>query len=308
VTAALVAALALAVAPQAPAKGAPTFGASVESVYVDVFVTDGSAPVVGLTAADFEMKDDGRRQDVELVGTEEMPLTTVLVLDVSGSVKGEKLDRLRDGVRAVLRGKAPADAVGLVTFDEEIRIRVAPGPDASAVERALGSVRPAGATALFDAIYSGTLVAADRGRSLLVVFTDGEDNLSWLGATAVERTLEVSNVLLQVVGVGGMDASAQEVDPRGAISGTRARPAPEPPYVTLMRRLAESTGGRFWSAADPAGITAAFERMVAAMRTRYVLRFDPGAGHHAGRHAIEVKLRGGRRGKVHCRKAYFVGP
>jgi VWFA-related protein len=307
VTPALLAALALAGAPQTQPKGAPSFGVSVASVYVDVFVTDGGAPVQGLTAADFELKDDGRRQEVELVGTEEVPLTTVLVLDVSGSVRGEKLERLRDGVRAVLRGKAAADPVGLVTFDEEIRVRVAPGPDASAVERALAAVRPAGATALFDAIYSGTLVAADGGRSLLVVFTDGEDNLSWLGAPAVARVLDVSNVLLQVVGVGGTSASSEEVEPRGAISGTRARPVPEPPHVTLMRQLAESTGGRFWSATNPAGITVAFESMLAAMRTRYVLRFDPGPSHRAGRHEIEVRLRGGRRGKVHCRRAYFAG-
>lgn len=306
-TLALLAALALGAAPQASARTGPTFGVSVESVYVDVFVTDGGAPVLGLTAADFELKDDGRRQEVELVGTDAAPLSTMLVLDTSGSVAGEKLARLRDGVRAVLRGKAAADPVGLVTFDQEILFRVAPGPDPAAVERALASVRPAGATALFDAMYAGTVLASDRGRSLLVVFTDGEDNLSWLGAPAVARVLEVSNVLLQVVGVGGADGSVDEADPAGAMRGTRPRLAPEPPHVELMRRMAEATGGRFWSASNPAGITTAFEAMVAAMKTRYVLRFDPGPGHRPGRHEIEVKLRGGRRGKAHCRKAYTAG-
>jgi VWFA-related protein len=305
VTGALLAALALSAAPQAPAKTGPTFGVSVESVYVDVFVTDGGRPVLGLTAADFELKDDGQRQEVELAGTDDAPLSTMLVLDTSGSVAGEKLARLRDGVRAVLRGKGAADPVGLVTFDQEILLRVAPGPDASAVERALATIRPAGATALLDAMYTGTVLASDRGRSLLVVFTDGEDNLSWLGTPAVARVLEVSNVLLQVVGVGGAGGAVDEADPIGAMRGTRTRPAPEPPHVKVMRQLAESTGGRFWSAANPAGITAAFEAMVAAMKTRYVLRFDPGP--RAGRHEIEVKLRGGRRGRVHCRTAYYAG-
>jgi VWFA-related protein len=310
VTPAILAALALAGAPQAPAPAAPTFGVSVASVYVDVFVTDGGAPLPGLTAADFELRDDGRRKEVELAGTEETPLTTMLVLDVSGSVAGEKLARLRDGVRAVLRGKGAADPVGLVTFDQEVRVHVAPGPDAAAVERALSAVRPAGATALFDAIYAGTIIASDRSRSLLVVFTDGEDNLSWLGAPAVARTLEVSNVLLQVVGVGatGVSVQAEINSVTGRQTGVRTGPGDEPPHVALMRQLAESTGGRFWSASNPAGIAAAFEAMVAAMKTRYVLRFDPGSARRAGRHEIEVKLRGGRRGKVHCRKAYFTGP
>ncbi len=306
-TGAFLAALALAAAPQAPGQAGPVFGVSVESVYVDVFVTDGGAPVLGLSAADFELKDDGRRQEVQLVGTEAMPLTTLLVLDTSGSVAGEKLARLREGVRAVLRGKNATDPVGLVTFDQEIVVRAAPGPDASVVERAIAAVRPAGPTALFDAIYSGTVLASDRGRSLLVVFTDGEDNLSWLGAPAVARALEVSNVLLQVVGVGGTEGASDEIAPGGVLHGTRPSSAPEPPHVALLRRMAESTGGRFWSAAKPAGIAAAFEAMVAAMKTRYVLRFDPGPGHRPGRHEIEVKLRGGRRGKVHCRGAYTAG-
>jgi len=302
---ALLAVLALA-APQAPPTP-PTFASGVESVYVDVFVTDGAAPVLGLGPGDFELKADGRRQDVELVGTEQMPLTTVLVLDTSGSVAGEKLARLREGVRAVLRGKGAKDPVGLVTFDQEIRINAAPSSDPAVVERALASVRPAGPTALFDAMYTGTLVAGDRGRSLLVVFTDGEDNLSWLGAPAVSRTLDVSNVLLQVVGVGGTEGGGDEVAPGGVMTGSRARPATEPAHVTVMRQMAEATGGRFWSAANPSGIAAAFEAMVAAMKTRYVLRFDPGPDRRPGRHEIEVRLRGGRRGRVHCRRAYYAG-
>jgi VWFA-related protein len=302
-------ALLLAFALAAPQAGpqAPRFGVSVESVYVDVFVTDGGAPVLGLTAADFELKDDGVRQDVELAGFEEIPLTTVLVLDTSGSVAGEKLARLRDGVRAVLRARSPADLVGLVTFDQEVRVRVPPGPDTAPVERELGAAMPAGATALYDALYTGAILASDRGRSLLVVFTDGEDNLSWLDVEKVARVLQVSNVLVQVVGVGAPGRGPDgDVVTAASLRGVTRTPGPEPPHVALLRRLAESTGGRFWSADDPGGIAAAFEAMVAAMKTRYVLRFDPGHATRAGRHAIEVKLRGGRRGKVHCRKAYFA--
>jgi VWFA-related protein len=292
-----------------PAPQAPTFGVSVESVYVDVFVTDGGAPVLGLTAVDFELKDDGRRQEVEIAGTEEMPLTTLLVLDTSGSVAGEKLEQLREGVRAVLRARGAADTVGLVTFDQEIRVRVPPGSDPALVERALAAAQPGGATALYDALYAGTVLASDRGRSLVVVFTDGEDNLSWLDARAVARVLEVSNVLVQVVGIGAPDVSEPVSNvARGSYGDIRRSPAPEPPHVGLLRRLAESTGGRFWPAGKPRDIAAAFEAMVAAMKTRYVLRFDPGHAHRAGRHEVEVKLRKGRRGKVHCRKAYFAAP
>ena len=189
----------VAAASQAPPP--PVFAVGVESVYVDVFVTEGGRPVVGLTASDFELKDSGVRQPVELVGVESFPLTTFLVLDASGSVDGEKLETLRGAGRALLGGLRTGDEAALVTFDEEVRVRVPPTSDRGRLERALGGIRPGGATALFDALYAGTMLASDRGRSLLVVFTDGEDNLSWLDGRQVRRVLLESNVLVQAVGI-----------------------------------------------------------------------------------------------------------
>ena len=55
-------ALLLVAAASAQAPPRPTFTVGVEAVYVDVFVTDGNRPVVGLTAADFELRDNGVRQ------------------------------------------------------------------------------------------------------------------------------------------------------------------------------------------------------------------------------------------------------
>jgi VWFA-related protein len=282
---------------QAPAP--PTFAVGVESVYVDVFVTDGNRPVAGLTAADFELRDSGTRQTVELVAVESLPLTTFLVLDRSGSVDGEKLVQLQAAGQALLAGLRPGEEAALVTFDQEIQVRVPPTGDRVRLERAVGGILPGGATALLDALYAGTMLASDRGRSLLVVFTDGEDNMSWLDAAQVRRVLEESNVLVQAVGV----VPTEETTVRG--DGTR--PPPETPHARLLRQLAEVTGGRFWSASAPDRLAQAFLAILEAMKTRYVLRFEPGRGRREGLHELQVKLVR-RKGKVQCRKAYFVGP
>ena len=288
----------VAAASQAPP---PTFAVGVESVYVDVFVTEGGRPVVGLTASDFELKDNGVRQPVELVGVESFPLTTYLVLDTSGSVNGDKLEKLQAAGRALLGGLRAGDEASLLTFDEEVRVRVPPTSDRERLERALLGIRPGGATALFDALYAGTMLASGRGRSLLVVFTDGEDNLSWLEARQVRRVLVESNVLVQAVGIV---AEAE----RAALPETlRAREPPEAPHVQALRQLAEVTGGRFWGASAPDRLADAFLAILEAMKTRYVLRFEPGRAKREGLHELEVKLTR-RGGKVHCRKAYFVGP
>jgi Ca-activated chloride channel family protein len=279
----------------------PTFTAGVESVYVDVFVTDGGRPVVGLTASDFELRDNGVRQPAELVAVESLPLTTFLVLDTSGSVSGDKLLRLQAAGRALLGGLRAGDEASLVTFDQEVEVRVPPTSDRKRLERAVGGIQPGGSTALYDALYSGTLLASGRGRSLLVLFTDGEDNLSWLDADQVQRVLLESNVLVQAVGIVPTEKGTSF---RGTLG---ARQPTEAPHVRTLRRLAEVTGGRFWSAASPERLAGAFLAILEAMKTRYVLKFEPERARRDGLHELEVKLLR-RRGKVHCRRAYFVGP
>ena len=294
-------ALALVAAASAQAPPPPTFTVNVEGVYVDVFVTDGNRPVVGLTEVDFELRDNGVRQPAELVAVESLPLTAFLVLDTSGSVDGEKLVQLQAAARALLGGLRPGDQAALVTFDQEIQVRVPPTGDRLRLVRGVGGILPGGATALFDALYAGTMLASGRGRSLLVVFTDGEDNLSWLDAGQVRRVLLESNVLVQVVGI----VPQEERTPQPGLRSERQ--PPEAPHVRTLRNLAEVTGGRFWTAVAPEKLAEAFLAILEAMKTRYVLRFEPGRVKREGLHELEVKLLR-RKGTVHCRKAYFVGP
>lgn len=275
----------------------PTFGTGVEAVYVDVFVTDGKGPVAGLGAGDFELRDDGRLQRVELVAADSLPLTSLLVLDTSSSVQGEKLLRLRAASRALLRGMKAGDLAGLVTFGHEVVLRVPPTADLGRLDSGLDALEAHGATALYDALYAGTMLASGRGRSLLVLYTDGEDNLSWLDALELRRVLEESSVLVQAVGI-----VPAEGGPSGGVGWRRV----EPGHVRALRRLAEVTGGRFWPATSPEKLADAFAAVLEAMRARHVLRFEPDGNRHPGLHRLEVKLTR-RKGQVKCRTGYFVG-
>ena len=283
----------------------PTFATGVEGVYVDAFVTDRKGPVTGLTAADFVLRDDGAQRQVELVAADTLPLPTLLVLDTSGSVAGEKLRQLQAAAHVLVQG-LHGDEVGLLTFGNEIRLQVPFTTDTAPVEAAMASIRPAGATALYDALYAATLVSRPRYRTLLVLFTDGEDNLSWLERSEVQHALEISNTILQAVGIVPDERSTSvPISLANPLATVQRRPD-EPARVRQLRHLAESTGGRFWAASAPEKIAAAFGVILDTMRSRYVLRFEPARGRQPGRHALEVTLTRGH-GVVHSRKAYFVG-
>ena len=98
----------------------PTFASKVEAVRVDVLVTEQGRAVRGLQAAEFEVLDNGVRQEVDLVSFEQIPLNAILVLDMSVSVAGERLDHLRAAARGLLDGLTAEDQAALVTFNHVV--------------------------------------------------------------------------------------------------------------------------------------------------------------------------------------------
>jgi hypothetical protein len=161
-------ALALACAAALPGRGQtpPVFRARVEAVYVDVFVTRSGQPVPGLRASDFELRDNGVTQQVDLLSAEALPVLAVLVFDTSSSMEGERLAALRAAGEAFLSGLGPADQVSLVAFSERISTLAEPTTDKAVVREALGSLRAAGATSVFDALFSAiTLSVGGPGRT-----------------------------------------------------------------------------------------------------------------------------------------------
>ena len=276
---------------------APTFSTSVEAVYVDAVVTQGGRPVQNLVAEAFELRDEGVVRPVELLARESLPLVALLLFDTSGSVAGEKLAALRSAAEKFLEIFLPADEVGLLTFAEEIAWRARPTRDRAVVRQALADLQARGATSALDGLYAGLLLPNAPGRSLVVLFSDGEDNLSWLGEAQVRRVVERSNALVHVVGMS---------PPRAAVGPTTHRPPGEAASVRVFREIAEMTGGRYWPADSPARLQEAFAALARLLESRVVLRFEPEPGRRQGWHRIDLRLRD-RPGEVQARRGYWVG-
>lgn len=304
-------ACALAAPGHAQTPAPPVFGARVETVYVDAFVTKDGLAVRGLAASDFELKDNGVVQDVELVTSDQVPLVAVLAFDASGSVAGPKLAALQAAGAAFLDGLKPADEAALITFNEEVRWESEPTPDKDRVRAALAGVRARGGTAALDGLYAAATLPVSKARSLVVLFSDGEDNLSWLGEMQVKTVAERSNALVHVVGIvpgsGEPEMStsrAPGVERSQGPSSFRSRPV-ELPHNRALRQIAEATGGRFWPADSPDRLRQTFAAIGEAMSYRYILRFEPRGPAAPGWHRLELKLRS-RSGQIQTRRGYWV--
>ena len=121
--------------PAGAAQAPPVFAARVEYVYVDVFVSQGGRSIPGLRASDFDLKDDGVLQSVEVVSADSRPVAATLVFDVSSSLEGDRLQALRAAGHAFLDELGPRDQASLFAFSEEIARAAPPTRDKEAYGR-----------------------------------------------------------------------------------------------------------------------------------------------------------------------------
>lgn len=291
----------------AQSQSPPVFAAQVGNVYVDAFVSNRRESVMGLVASDFELKDNGVPQSVDLLSTEALPLLAVLVFDSSGSLAGKRLEALKEAGRAFLETLRPEDEASLITFAGDTQWRVRPTTDKSQVTREIEGLTTGGATSLMDALYAAIVLPRTRSRILIVLFTDGVDNMSLLDWRQMRLVAERSNALIHAVGLRRTqdEGGAVLLDLSGRMLPSADTPAVEPAHTFGLRQIAEATGGRYWEAESPARLKTAFSAVAETMAQRYVLSYEPQGVKRAGWHEIELRLRD-RPGEVHARRGYWV--
>ena len=277
-----IAATALALLLPAPAGAQrQVFSSRALAVRVDVLVTDGRQPVAGLRAADFELRDNGVLQRVDLVDTDEVPLHAILALDTSASTRGPRQPALIAAGEALLDGLKPADRAGLVTFSHAITSTIAPTADLGAVRAALRQFTPQGRTSIMDGVYVALTSTFDQGaRSLIVVCTDGADTTSWLQVSDVLDAAQRANAVVYAVTAGG----------------GRRSPA--------LKEIADGTGGHVLQVNSNVDLRPAFQRVLGEFRSRYVLAYTPEGVATGGFHRLQISVPG-RNATVKARAGYI---
>jgi VWFA-related protein len=122
-----------------------------------------------------------------------------------------------------------------------------------------------------------------ESRRLVLVFTDGVDNASWISEEAVIDSARRAAVVIHVIRVSGREAANSK----------------------LSEELTETAGGRVWSAASEDDLERLFTRALDEMRARYVLTFSPPHPVRPGWHELRVRLRKAT-GEITARRGYFV--
>jgi Ca-activated chloride channel family protein len=289
--------------PRGQASGQrPTFSSQTQAVRIDALVTDGGRPVLGLQPVDFEVRDNGVLQQVDLVSFDRVPLTVILTFDTSESVAGQRLRDLTTAAGSVLEGLHAEDEAALVTFGAAVARTCEATTDHRRVASALDEVKTGRGTALVDAVYAGITLGADEtGRVLMIVFSDGLDTSSWLAPDSVIRTARRSDVVAYVATVGGRALPAFEPRARADYEGAMKRVLDS---RVFLKDLTDATGGAVFDLAATRDLGGAFTRILAEFRQRYLLSYVPRNVSHDGWHKVEVSIKGRRGVTVKARSGY----
>jgi VWFA-related protein len=260
----------------------PSFSSSTLGVRVDVLVTDGRNPVGGLTAPDFELRDNGVVQTIDLVDASEVPVNAVLALDTSASIAGKRQTDLIAASQALLDGMKSVDRAALTTFSHAVAPRIALTSDLSAVRAELLRITPSGKTSIMDGVYVAlTTTLAQPGRSLVVVCTDGADTSSWLQPDEVLESAKRSNAVIYAV----VAADARQLSSLGD--------------------LTDATGGHMLRVASSSELRGAFQKILQDFRSRYILAYSPQGVPSEGFHRLDVRVK--RRGLTVKARPGYIG-
>jgi Ca-activated chloride channel family protein len=239
----------------------PAFKTQTDLVNFGVVVTDKQgAPITGLVADDFEIKEEGKPQTIKFFAAGDPenspPLHIGFLLDASGSMEDDIKD-VRTAAIKFLNTMEDAEDITLVDFDTEIRVARYEQNNYGQLIQRIRERKTDGYTALYDALgaYIGT-TAEQNGQKVLIMYTDGGDTRSTLTLSDVLDVLKASDVTVYVVGYLDHTSSSAQTAMRMELS-----------------RFAQMTGGLALFPSSVKDVEKMYDKIEREIAARYSLGY-----------------------------------
>jgi VWFA-related protein len=298
VLAAVAAGLPALLSAQAKAPNAlPRFGVAVDVVNLSVTVADaGRKLVTGLESRDFTVLEDGVPQELTVFDRQSVPLQVAILVDASLSMQ-PRMPAVQAAALRLVHALRPQDAARVVQFNHRQAIVQDFTADQRLLEAAVRSIRPEGATSLYNAIYVSlrTLERSKGGdvrRRAVVVLSDGADTTSLLSDDQVLDAARRAEVTVYTVGLGIGDAS-----PVSSPEASRAR--------FFLNRLASETGGEAFFPKSIDELDGVYGRIAEELSLQYSLGYVSSNGRRDGKWR-KVNVHSPRAAVIRHRSGYYA--
>jgi VWFA-related protein len=223
--------------------------------------------ITDLTRERFTLLEDGAAQTIGRFSTDLKPLAIGIVLDVSRTMKGEKLEAARNSALRFVDTLAEGDRALVVTFSNRVRVLQPATTDRALLADAIRSVEVEGGTALYDGIWrTADYLRRLDGRRVMLLLTDGRDEagngMEPGSLHTLEEALDHSNrndVMIFAVGYG---KNLKQLDfyQRHTLE-------------SILRRLAETSGGAVLFPKRIGSLKKSFEAVTRDLRHQYSIAY-----------------------------------
>ncbi len=251
--------------------------------------TDLDDHYVDISRDDLKVVEDGTAQSVDAFAEAVSPVSIVLALDQSGSMK-KSADQVMEAARTFVRSLRREDSLALLVFSDKVLVAHSLSTNRDWSLQAIDQYHADGGTALYDALFGALhMLKGVEGRRAIVVLTDGVDE---------DRTSKHPG---STHGLDEVLALAKQVDTTIFSVGLGRQVAPP-----VLNQLAQVSGGRAYFPNDVAGLPEQYQRIVENLRRRYMLAYtSTNSARDGAWRSVEITA---REPNVHIisRKGYFA--
>ena len=215
------------------------FRAGVELVSLNVTVTDGTQKyVTDLAPEDFQVYEDGVKQEVTFFNKTNLPIALALLLDTSASMES-KLPTAQEAAIGFAKKLRAQDLAEVIDFDSRVVVLQSFSNALTDLEQAIHKTSAGGSTSLYNAVYIALkdlkkVVARNTEeirRQAIIVLSDGEDTSSLLPFEEVLDLAKRSETAIYSIVLRTPDGP-----------GTTTKGFKEAEFV--LRQFSQETGGR----------------------------------------------------------------
>ena len=232
---------------------------------IEFTATDPAGSYLSVSADDLEVVEDGVAQNIDTFHEATQPVSIILALDASGSMRRREADVVTSA-RAFAAALRPEDKLGVMLFADEVALVQDLTTDHASSNQAIDTYKTGGGTALYDAVSTAlSRLEHTEGRRVIVAMTDGRDENNpgtAPGSTHtladVKRQLKESGTTMFAIGLGTKVDSA------------------------ALKELAGLSGGRALLPQDVSELGTEFQRVVEDLRRRYVVGYTSTNGERNG--------------------------
>lgn len=253
------------------------FRSGSELVTTAVTVRDADGRLItSLEQKDFTIEEDGVVQPITQFTKERVPVSLSLTLDISDSMRGQRIADARGALAHFLDSLLVADdEASLLGFNHATRLFAAWTTERSGMRARLDAITPSGGTAMYDAIAAVLPLFESRlhPRAAILLVSDGADTASDMTPTVLKQRLVRSDVFLYAIGINSTDAR----------NSTRINP-----YT--LQELTSQSGGYTEIISSAAELGPATERIADELNHQYMIGYTPATRGDGKYHSLRVKV------------------